>query len=135
MSGTAPLAVGCDVVSLAEIQSSLDAFGERFLRRVFTPQELADCVGPDQVSRLAARFAAKEAAVKALAITDSATPPRDIETVLDGPLPRLVLHRRIAARAETLGYNYVVVSLSHSDCHAMAVVACARVGSLPGQSQ
>lgn len=123
---TAPVSVGCDVVSLAEIQESLDTFGETYLRRVYTDREIADCTGTNRVARLAARWAAKEAAIKALAITDDATPPRDIETVLDGPLPRLILHRAMAARAEQLGYRHLSVSLSHTDCHAVAVVACSR---------
>jgi holo-[acyl-carrier protein] synthase len=122
---TGPIGVGCDLVSPEEIRYSIAAFGDRYLRRVFTERELADCTGPDRALRLAARYAAKEAAVKALAITDGPTPPHDIETVLNGPIPSIRLHGVIAERARALGYEHLTVSLSHTECHAMAVVLCA----------
>jgi holo-[acyl-carrier protein] synthase len=117
------LLLGCDLVALSEVRSALDRFGERYLRRVFTEREVADCTGPDRVARLAARYAAKEATVKALAVTDGATPPRDVEVVLDGPVPRLRLHGELAERAGELGCRELAVTLSHTDCHAAAVVA------------
>ena len=80
-------------------------------------------VAAHRVARLAARYAAKEAAIKALTVTDGPTPPRDVEVVLDGPVPRLRLHGAMAARARELGCDQLVVTLSHTDCHAAAVVA------------
>ncbi len=118
--------VGCDVVALHEIRESENAFGERFLRRVFTDQEIAYCSGPDHTARLAARFAAKEAVIKALTLTDVATPLREIEVVGDEMgIPRLMLHGSMARLAAQQGWMNVSVSLSHTDCHAMAVVAAA----------
>ena len=58
---------GCDVISVGDVADSLDRFGDRYLHRVFTHAEIEDCDGPEQVSRLAARFAAKEATIKAFA--------------------------------------------------------------------
>lgn len=69
--------VGIDVVGVAEISDSIAAFGDRFLRRVYTPAELADCARSPE--RLAAVFAAKEAVIKALRVAGGATPPRAIE--------------------------------------------------------
>ncbi|GAA4397412.1 4'-phosphopantetheinyl transferase superfamily protein [Tsukamurella soli] len=123
---TPPVAVGCDIVAIDEIRSSIAAFGEKYLARVFTERERAESSGADGVARLAARYAAKEAALKALAITDLPTPPRTVETVLDGGVPRLVLHGDFATRARELGYEHLAVSLSHTDCHAVAVVVAAR---------
>lgn len=114
--------VGCDIVALSEIEESCATFGDRFLRRVFTAAEIADCQGTQRIERLAARFAAKEAAIKALAIVDAPTPPREIEVVGRSGPPRLRLHGSIAAVAADRGWTSMSVSLSHSGCHAMAVV-------------
>ncbi|MGU3291664.1 holo-ACP synthase [Williamsia sp. M5A3_1d] len=113
-------ALGCDLVALSDIAGSVEAFGERFLTRVFTPDEIAASHG--DTARLAARFAAKEAVIKALAITDEATVPTEIEVVGAGAVPTLRLHGEMARRARTLGWGETVLTLSHTDCHAMAVV-------------
>lgn len=124
MTTPGPVRIGCDLVALSEIDESLAAFGDRFLRRVFTPREIEYSNGPHLRPRLAARFAAKEAVVKALAITDAATPPRDIEVInIPGGPPRIELHGSIAALAGSQGWRDIQVSLSHTDCHAMAMVA------------
>ena len=52
--------VGCDVVAIEDVQDSLAAFGDRYLRKVFTASEINDCQGRNRVHRLAGRFAAKE---------------------------------------------------------------------------
>jgi hypothetical protein len=62
--------VGCDVVAIEDVQDSLAAFGDRYLRKVFTASEINDCQGRNRVHRLAARFAAKEAVIKAFAEPD-----------------------------------------------------------------
>ena len=122
-AGGQRLRVGCDVTALAPVADSLERFGERYLRRLFTAGELRDCVGVGQVPRLAARFAAKEAVVKAFADPQAAYPPTSIEVVLDGGLPALLLHGGVAALARRQGWREISLSLSHEDCHAMAVVA------------
>ena len=71
--------VGCDVVAIEDVQDSLAAFGDRYLRKVFTPSEINDCRGSNQVHRLAARFAAKEAVIRAFAEPDMPFPLREIE--------------------------------------------------------
>ncbi|MCH7953164.1 MAG: 4'-phosphopantetheinyl transferase superfamily protein, partial [Chloroflexi bacterium] len=57
-------ATGVDIIEIARIEASLAKFGDRFLQRVYTPLEIAFCRG--RASELAARFAGKEAVMKAL---------------------------------------------------------------------
>jgi holo-[acyl-carrier protein] synthase len=114
--------VGCDVVEVEDVQDSLAAFGERYLRKVFTAREINDCRGSNRLHRLAARFAAKEAVIKAFAEPDMPFPWREIEVAKDGPLPLLRLSGTLAERAQRRGWVSSSLSLSHADCHAMAVV-------------
>ena len=123
--------VGCDVVAIEDVQDSLAAFGDRYLRKVFTASEINDCQGHNRVHRLAARFAAKEAVIKAFAEPDMPFPLREIEVTMDGPLPLLRLSGAVAERAQHQGWLRSSLSLSHADCHAMAVVlvVCNPAGS------
>jgi holo-[acyl-carrier protein] synthase len=114
--------VGCDVADIADVQNSLAAFGDRYLRKVFTPGEILDCQGLNRVPRLAARFAAKEAVIKAFAEPDMPFPWHEIEVTRDGPLPLLRLSGTVAERAQHQGWLSSSLSLSHADCHAMAVL-------------
>lgn len=114
--------IGCDVVAIEEVQDSLAAFGDRYLRKVFTANEINECQGHNLVHKLAARFAAKEAVIKAFAEPDMPFPLREIEITRDGPLPLLRLTGTVAARARCQGWLSSSLSLSHADCHAMAVV-------------
>lgn len=114
--------VGCDIVELSEIAESLNTFRDRYIRKIFTDAEAAYCVGPDRVARFAARFAAKEALIKALQITDEPTPFTEIEIIRDREIPTLRLHGSIAHIAAESGVDNWSLSLSHADCHAMAVV-------------
>jgi holo-[acyl-carrier protein] synthase len=114
--------VGCDVIDVEDVQNSLDTFGNRYLRKVFTEREIDDCQGRNRAQRLAARFAAKEAVIKAFAEPGMPFPLREIEVTRDGPLPVLRLHGAIADRARRQGWVSSSLSLSHADCHAMAVV-------------
>ncbi len=114
--------VGCDVVDVDDVEGSLAAFGDRYLRKIFTATEISDCRGRNQVQGLAARFAAKEAVIKAFAEPDMAYPWREIEVIKDGPLPVLRLSGGLAERARQTGWRASSLSLSHADCHAMAVL-------------
>jgi holo-[acyl-carrier protein] synthase len=114
--------VGCDVLAVDEVADSLATFGDRYLRKVFTAGEIDDCRGRDRAHRLAARFAAKEAVIKAFAEPDMAFPLREIEVTRDGPLPVIRLRGTLAERAQQQGWLSSSLSLSHADCHAMAVV-------------
>lgn len=117
--------VGIDLVDVDDIRQALAAHGQRYLERVFTPGEIADCGGPSapRPDRLAARFAAKEAAFKALRCSDVLV-FQEIEVVTDARgAPTLALHGRTAALAATGRRVELDVSLTHERDLAAAVVA------------
>ena len=87
-------------MAIDDVQDSLAAFGDRYLRKVFTASEINDCQGRNRVHRLAARFAAKEAVIKAFAEPDMPFPLREIEVTRDGPLPLLHMSGAVAERAQ-----------------------------------
>ena len=71
MSDSGILGIGLDLVEVARVRASVRRSGERFAKRVFTPDEIAYCAGrARKFEHLAARFAAKEAALKALGTGD-----------------------------------------------------------------
>ncbi len=113
--------LGLDLIDIARFARALERHGARLLQRVFTPAEQALAQG--RVERLAARFAAKEAAAKALGTGIGPIAWVDIE-VLSTPQgePLLRLHRAAAQRAAALGLTVWTVSLSHSRYTAAAVV-------------
>lgn len=117
------LVIGTDVIAIAEVQSSIAQFGERYLARVFTERERAETAGPEQGSRLAARFAAKEATLKALRAGDSAIPWRAIEVRRAGDgAPELCLHGAAKDLAAARGIRELALSLTHETTFASAVV-------------
>ena len=115
------LATGVDLVEIERMQSVIERYGERFLNRVFTHQELLE-VGSN-ISSLAARFAAKEAVSKALGTGIGKVAWREIE-ILRGPerQPTLHLYGEAARLAQQLGLYQWSVSLSHTQGHAIALV-------------
>jgi holo-[acyl-carrier protein] synthase len=120
-----PLRVGIDLVQAATVAESLDEHGEHYLRRVYTDREVADCSrdgAPDPL-RLAARFAAKEAAMKVLEPGDDAVPWPSIEVVRNpGGAPALLLHGPAADLAAAAGLTAFAVSFTHEAAYAAAVV-------------
>lgn len=123
--GNEPLRVGLDLVDVRRIRESVERFGDRFMRRLFSEQEIAYATAQSArtAEHLAARFAAKEAAIKAFALAEAGTDWRDIEVqrAADGACS-LALHGRAAAAAERLGVTHVALSLSHDGDYAGAVV-------------
>lgn len=120
------LRVGIDLVSVERIRESLDAFGQRFVRRVFSADEAAYAMQDDGVAaeRLAARFAAKEATIKAFGWSEASVNWRDIE-VLRAPSGAcsLRLHGRAAELARAAGAPHAALSLTHEGDYAAAIVA------------
>lgn len=118
--------LGVDVVHISRIRQSLAWFGERFVQRLFTAQEAADAgqAAALQAERLAARFAAKEAALKAFGLCHEGIGWRDLEVVrqADGSC-HLVLHGRAAELVARSGLTQWALSMSHDGDHAVAVVA------------
>jgi holo-[acyl-carrier protein] synthase len=115
------LAVGIDVVEIDRVRRVLKRFPQRFLERVYTPVEVAVCRG--RVHELAARFAAKEAAMKALGTGTRGLAWREIEILPNRRgKPLLYLYGRARERAEEIGLRSLDVSLTHSRQHALAIV-------------
>jgi holo-[acyl-carrier protein] synthase len=117
--------LGIDVVEVARLADAIRRHGDRFLERIFTEAERAACEPRgDRVLALAARFAAKEACLKALGTGwAEGLGFRDVEVVReDGRPPQLVLHGEAARRAEALGVHRSHVSLTHQPGLAAAVV-------------
>ncbi|MCJ7718103.1 MAG: holo-ACP synthase, partial [Anaerolineales bacterium] len=105
------------------IQKALDRHGERFLQRIYTEAEIKQARG--NAPELAARFAAKEAACKALGTGIGPVSWIEMEVLNDFTgKPHLHFHGRAAQIAEKLGYTTWSVSLTHSRDMAAAVVVC-----------
>jgi holo-[acyl-carrier protein] synthase len=125
--------VGIDVVEIERIRDLRQRRGDRFCERVFTAGEVSACLQrEDPAPSLAARFAAKEAGMKALGTGwGEGVGWRDLEVVsLAGKQPRLELHGRAASRAAELGAYCSHLSLSHDGGVAAAVVVLeAREGT------
>jgi holo-[acyl-carrier protein] synthase len=122
---SARLRVGLDVVDIRRVSESMERFGPRFAQRLFSEDEIAYAhSGLGQAAeRLAARFAAKEAAIKAFDLAEAGVSWRDIEVQkLPSGACRLALHGRAAAEVERLGVCEIALSLSHDGDSAAAVV-------------
>jgi len=114
-----------DLVDVRRFARLVELRGSDVRDRVFTSNELHDCRGVPE--RLAARFAAKEAAAKALGTGIGPIGWRDVE-VRTGPRgePAIRLHGGAAALAHRLGLTRWAVSLSHDAGRAVAVVVAER---------
>lgn len=121
------IAVGVDMVEISRIQATLERYGDRFLRRVYTEGELA--YTNKRVSALASRWAAKEATAKVLGTGIGPVSFREIEVICDARgKPELQLHGNAARLAARLHLNQFVLSLSHSADHALAFVVAQGTG-------
>jgi holo-[acyl-carrier protein] synthase len=119
------LSIGTDLAEVLRIQDAHTRFGERFLQRVFTPGEIAYSLRKaNKHERLAARFAAKEALMKAIGTgLTRGVSWQDIEVVnLPSGKPTLRLTGQAALHAERLGARQIHLSLTHTATMAMAVV-------------
>ena len=118
-------AVGVDVIEIDRVRDVLAKHPERFLRRVFTPEEVAFCRG--RVPELAARFAAKEAVMKALGTGARSVAWRDIEVLPDRRgKPLVYLYGGATERAERIGLEAIDISLTHNNTFAIAAVVCTQ---------
>lgn len=121
--------VGVDLVNISRVEASLARFGDRFLRRVFTASEIAYATAAPALAceRLAARFAAKEAAIKALGLAERGVGWRQIEVErLASGACRLVLHGDARDAADRAGVGSLAVSLTHEGEYSAAVVVALR---------
>ena len=115
------LSSGIDLIEISRIHEAIERHGERFISRIYTETEQHDCNG--RIASLAARFAAKEAAAKALGCGIGDVSWLDIEVRGDEQhAPHLFLFREGNRLARRLGLKTWSVSLSHTATHAVAFV-------------
>ena len=113
--------VGIDSVSVESVRAALADHGDRYLERVYTAAEREACGGDPE--RLAARFAAKEAAVKALRAGGGGIPWTAFEVRRDpSGFVELVLHGAAGQLAADVGVVDVALSFTHEAGLATAVV-------------
>src|SRR5271169_4795318 len=116
---------GIDIAEVPRIAASIARFGERFLNRVFTEEEIRYCDSKaNRAERYAARFAAKEAAMKALGTGwNHGVRWRDVEVSRQpGGRPTIAFHGKAAEFAAKLGTVHIALSLSHTEEYAIAQV-------------
>jgi len=116
---------GIDITEVQRIREAIERYGERFLKRVFTEGEIQYCESKaNRVERYAARFAAKEAGMKAIGTGwNHGVRWRDIEVARKpGGRPTLLLHGKAAEFAAKLGATNIALSLTHTQEEAMAQV-------------
>jgi holo-[acyl-carrier protein] synthase len=119
------LGTGIDITEVPRVAESISRFGDRFLHRIYTDGEIRYCeFKANRVERYAARFAAKEAAMKALGTGWSrGIRWRDIEVYRQpGRRPTIRFHGRAAEFAANMGVKNVSLSLSHTAEQAIASV-------------
>jgi holo-[acyl-carrier protein] synthase len=120
------LRIGVDVMQISAVEASLAAFGERYTRRLFSADETAYAMHAPALAaqRLAARFAAKEALIKAFGLSEAGIDWRDIEVhrAADGACS-LALHGKVAALVAASACTHLALSLSHDGDCATAMVA------------
>jgi len=114
--------IGIDIVEISRIRKAVSQRGDSFLKRIYTPKEVK--LYSSKIPSLAARFAGKEAIIKALGITDKGIGLSDIEILSDEfGRPVVALYGKASKRAQELGIKEIAVSLSHSRSYAVACAA------------
>lgn len=115
------LRTGVDLIEIERFAAAYQRYEQRLLQRLFTPTEIAE--NEANMASLAARFAAKEAVAKAFGTGIGRVSWHEIE-IRRGPSgePVLNLHGAAQRMAQELGLEHWSLSLSHSQCHAVAFV-------------
>jgi holo-[acyl-carrier protein] synthase len=118
------IGLGIDATDIPRIAATLDRYGERFMTRIFTEGEIAYCRRRREPAiHFAGRFAAKEAAMKALGTGHSQNVLwRDVEVVRRGGPPQLHFHGGAARRFTAIGARSSLLTITHSDALALAQV-------------
>ena len=121
MSENKNMHIGIDIIEIDRIASVLNKHPKRFLEKIFTDYEKNYCKG--RPAPLAARFASKEAGMKALGTGIRGGGWREIEVQRHtSGKPYLILHGRAKKRAEKLNIKSIELSISHSKNLATAIV-------------
>jgi holo-[acyl-carrier protein] synthase len=118
------IGLGLDATDISRISDTIKRYGERFTHRIFTEGEVAYCMRRRVPAiHFAGRFAAKEAAMKALGTGHSqGVLWRDLEVVRRGGPPQLRLHGGAARRFAAIGGRTSLLTITHSDALALAEV-------------
>jgi holo-[acyl-carrier protein] synthase len=118
------LGSGVDLCEVPRIEAAIARYGSRFLNRIFTPNEIAYADRKaNRFERYAARFAAKEAGMKALGTGWHGVGWQDFEVVnLPSGRPTLNFHGKAAEIAGKLGVARVALSITHTKGEALAMV-------------
>jgi holo-[acyl-carrier protein] synthase len=122
------IGLGIDATDIPRIAATLERYGERFINRIFTDGEIAYCRRRRQPAiHFAGRFAAKEAAMKALGTGHSQNVLwRDVEVVRHGGPPQLHFHGGAARRFAAMGAQSSLLTITHSETLALAQVLILR---------
>jgi holo-[acyl-carrier protein] synthase len=124
---TVTLVTGFDIQPIDEVRESIERFGDRYLKRIYSDRELDECrANAESLARtLALRFAAKEAVLKVLRPDDHIPSWRSIEVLLRvGGGPRIALRGEAAERAGQIGVRRMLLSVSLSrECGIATVLA------------
>jgi holo-[acyl-carrier protein] synthase len=122
------LGIGLDATDIPRVEKAIARYGDRFLHRIFTEAEIAYCSAKYRPApHYAGRFAAKEAAMKALGtgLTRGVT-WRDIEVVRGGGPPRLTFRGAALEHFRRLGATSSLLTITHADTLALAQVVISR---------
>jgi holo-[acyl-carrier protein] synthase len=128
------IAVGIDIIEVERVRKVFERHGERFLKRVYTPSEIQQCRG--KATRLAGRFAAKEAISKALGTGLHGVAWREMEVVqLRSGRPTVRLHGNARRRAEQLGLSAFDVSIADLAQFSIAIAVAVQTdpGTITGE--
>ena len=122
------IGLGIDATDIPRIAATLERYGERFVNRIFTDGEIAYCRRRRVPAiHFAGRFAAKEAAMKALGTGHSQNVLwRDVEVVRRGGPPQLQFHGGAARRFAAMGAQSSLLTITHSETLAIAQVLILR---------
>jgi holo-[acyl-carrier protein] synthase len=121
------IGAGTDIIEIERIKQAIERSGNRFLERVFTPGERGFCdARKERFSCYAARFAAKEAVLKALGTGLAGCSLLDVEVRRqEGSRPEILLHGAAAEMAKEKGVASVLISISHNREQAVAFAIAA----------
>src|SRR6185295_17928629 len=114
------IGLGLDATDIPRIAATIDRYGDRFLRRIFTDGEMAYCLRRRKPAiHFAGRFAAKEAAMKALGTGHTQQVLwRDVEVVRRGGPPQLHFHGGAGRRFAAMGAGSSLLTITHSEALA-----------------
>jgi holo-[acyl-carrier protein] synthase len=118
------LGTGTEIIECLRIQKMVEAHGEQFLERVYTPSEIEHCLGTvNSTQNLAKRWAAKEATMKAMRCRHQGVRWTDIEIVVpSGESPMVILSGVAVTWAQQMGIETLHVSMGACRTHATAYI-------------